>query len=94
LKTRKHENIFFLTHCIRKIIFDKTVQLAIWCLSMTTEQIQERIARIPVRTAGYEKEALNILEGKLTIADTDDIDNKNGKGIVIFAHGDNIGLLT
>lgn len=51
------------------------------------EQTQERIVRIPVPAAGYEKEALKILEGILTIPNTANINNKNANGIVIFAHG-------
>jgi hypothetical protein len=31
------------------------------------EEMEQRIVRIPVPVAGYEKEALKILEGNLTI---------------------------
>jgi putative phosphoribosyl transferase len=44
--------------------------------------MEQRIVRIPVPAAGYEKDALKILEGSPTIPDI-----KNTKGIVIFAHG-------
>jgi hypothetical protein len=49
----------------------------------------ERIVRIPVPAAGYEKEALKILEGNLTIPSIveDNNKNKNAEGVVIFAHG-------
>jgi putative phosphoribosyl transferase len=49
----------------------------------------ERIVRIPVPAAGYEKEALKILEGNLTIPSIEDNNNnnKNAQGVVIFAHG-------
>jgi putative phosphoribosyl transferase len=52
---------------------------------------KERIVRIPVPAAGYEKEALKILEGNLTIPsigeDNDNNNKKNAKGVIIFAHG-------
>jgi|SoiMethySBSTD1v2_1073268.scaffolds.fasta_scaffold1803234_1 hypothetical protein len=52
-----------------------------------TEQKKERLVRIPVPAAGYEKEAVKILKGTLTFPDINDINNKYGKGIIIFAHG-------
>jgi putative phosphoribosyl transferase len=49
----------------------------------------ERIIRIPVPAADYEKETLKILEGNLTIPSIveDNNKNKNAEGVVIFAHG-------